>query len=158
MRGAIKNLINVIKNSAKNKNPLEIIAGFAILALVAYFMMWGASVARTSVVGYDVVARFGSVAGISRGSDVKINGVKVGSVSELKLDSEVFTVDVVMSIGKRYRIPKDSVARITSTGFIGAPFISIEIGTSPERATSAMRLASVPNKSLEEAIGNVIYR
>jgi phospholipid/cholesterol/gamma-HCH transport system substrate-binding protein len=144
---------------AKDKNPLETIAGFAILFIAAYFLVWGILTARTSTVsGYALTTNFASTGGLSRGSDVTVNGVKVGSVSELRLDPSDYTVDVVMSIDSKYRFPRDTTAKITTYGIIGDKYVKLEVGTAKDFATSKDRLKSVPFKSLEEMIGDIIFK
>ena len=83
----------------KNKNPLETIAGFAILFIALYFLIWGVLTAKTNnISGYNLFTNFSSIGGLTRGSDVSVNGVKVGSVIETNLNPNDFTVDVMMSI------------------------------------------------------------
>ncbi|MDR1477165.1 MAG: MlaD family protein [Rickettsiales bacterium] len=144
---------------AKDKNPLETIAGFAILFIAAYFLVWGMLSARTSTVaGYALTANFASTGGLSRGSDVAVNGVKVGSVSELRLDPNDYTVDVVMSIDSKYRFPADTSAKITSYGIIGDKYLKLDIGSSKEFVAPRGRIKSVPFKSLEEMVGDIIFK
>jgi phospholipid/cholesterol/gamma-HCH transport system substrate-binding protein len=142
----------------RNKNPFETIVGFAVLFIAFYFLAWGIFTARTNVSGYTLVTNFPSVGGLARGADVAVNGVKIGAVSEMRLDPNDYSVDVIMSIDSRYLIPKDSVARITTSGLIGDKYVAISTGSSPEHATMLDKLKSAQYKSLEETIGDMIYK
>jgi phospholipid/cholesterol/gamma-HCH transport system substrate-binding protein len=155
----VQRALGLLSVFAKDKNPLETIAGFAILFIAAYFLVWGMMTARTSTVsGYALTANFASTGGLSRGSDVAVNGVKVGSVSELRLNPSDYTVDVVLSIDGKYRLPKDTTAKITSYGIIGDKYLKLEIGSSNEFAAPRDRIKSVPFRSLEEMVGDIIFK
>lgn len=152
-------VVGVFSALAKDKNPLETIAGFAILFIAAYFLVWGILTARTSnISGYSLTTNFASTGGLSRGADVALNGVKVGSVAELRLNPADYTVDVVMSIDSKYRFPVDTTAKITTYGIIGDKYVKLEVGGSKDLATSRDRLKSVPFKSLEEMISDIIFK
>ena len=97
--------------------PLETISGFAILFIACYFLTWGILTAKTNnISGYNIFTNFSSIGGLTRGSDVSVNGVKIGSVIETNLNPEDFSVDVMMSIDSRYKFPEDTIAKISTYG------------------------------------------
>ena len=70
-----------------NKKPVETIMGLVVLVVAAFFLFFAYKVSDLQVVkGYDVHAKFLKVGGLNVGSDVRINGIKVGSVVALSLD------------------------------------------------------------------------
>lgn len=109
---------------------LETIVGAAVIGLAIVFFVFAYRTAGVGAAsgGYVVNAVFDSVNGISTGSDVRISGIKVGTVSDQKLDTETFQATVVMSIAPDVRLPDDSSAKITSEGLLGGNYISLEPG------------------------------
>lgn len=74
-------------------NAAETLIGAAVLVLAGGFIVYGAQNANVGSVGsgyYDVKAGFRKASGISSGADVRVSGVKVGSVSGLELDTESY--------------------------------------------------------------------
>lgn len=64
-----------------NKKPVETIMGLVVLAVAALFMVFAYRVSDLQVVkGYEINARFLKVGGLNTGADVRINGIKVGTV------------------------------------------------------------------------------
>ena len=155
----VKSFLNFFKTLTKNKNPLETIAGLAILFIATYFLIWGILVAKTNnITGYNLHTTFSSIGGLTRGSDVSVNGVKVGSVLETKLNPSDFSVDVIMSIDSNYKFPIDTTAKIATYGIIGNKYIKLEIGNSKEMVSDNGTLKSKPFKSIEEIIGEIIFK
>jgi phospholipid/cholesterol/gamma-HCH transport system substrate-binding protein len=103
-------------------------------------------------------ANFASTGGVPRGADVAVNGVKVGTVEEFKLDQFDYSVDISMTIDSRYRFPEDSIAKIAQSSLIGDKRILILPGSSNYFAKDGDRLKTEPYKSLEEIIGDVIFK
>ena len=81
--------------------------------------------------GYILEGNFDNIEGINVGSDVKISGVKVGSVVDIKLDQN-FQANVKIKLPNDLKIPVDSIFKISTSGLIGAKFINIKIGAEEE--------------------------
>ena len=77
---------------------------------------------------YSVSAVFNRIDGIKLGSDIRMSGIKIGTVSNQKLDNTTFQARVLMSIDSNILIPDDSSAKITTDGLLGGNYISIEPG------------------------------
>ena len=112
----------------------ETIVGVFVIIVAAVFMAYaydvsGKSIGRDS---YRVDAVFGRIDGITIGSDVRIAGVKVGSVAANGLDMTTYEADVQLSIEDGVMIPDDSVAKIVSDGLLGGAHVAIEPGASEE--------------------------
>ena len=142
-----------------NKKPVETIMGFVVLIVAVLFLLFAYRVSDLQVVkGYEINARFLKVGGLSVGSDVRINGVKVGTVVNQKLDPEDYMVDVIMSIADNIRLPKDSEAAIVGDGLMGDKFIKLEPGKSKEYLTNGDTLANTKDfKTLEDMVGEIIF-
>ena len=148
-----------LRKIGATKNPLETIAGAAILAIALYFFSWGVLTARTSnTSGYTLIANFANTGGIGRGADVSVSGVRIGQVSGTLLNQDDYTVDIIMTIENSFKLPKDTTATISTAGLIGDKYIALEIGGSKEMAGHGARLRSQPFKPIEEIIGDFIFK
>ena len=142
-----------------NKKPVETIMGIVVLFVAAFFLYFAFKVSDLQVVkGYNITAHFLTVGGLNVGSDVRINGIKVGSIIGLDLDDENYIADVKMSILPNIKLPKDSVATIVGDGLMGDKFIKIEPGKSKEMLVDGDVLPKVKDfKSLEDMVGEIIF-
>ena len=111
-------------------NILEAVIG-AVVLVVASFFMYFAYVSSGDKIkeGYVVFARFDDVTGLASGADIKMNGIKIGIVKELKIDENYQAVANFL-IKNGVNIPDDSSAAISTDGIIGSKFVSIEPGFS----------------------------
>jgi phospholipid/cholesterol/gamma-HCH transport system substrate-binding protein len=77
---------------------------------------------------YQVKARFDNIGGLKVRAPVRSAGVLVGRVSEIRFDNESFEAEVVMGIDKRYRFPRDTAAKILTSGLLGDQYIGLSAG------------------------------
>src|ERR1700729_3675469 len=99
------------------RSIFETVLGAVVLGIAGLFLMFAYSTSNVQKIqGYTVSANFPMVDGIKKGTDVKLNGVKIGSVSDIKLLTEPganeFLVNVAMSIKSDIRLPTDTMAMI----------------------------------------------
>ena len=108
----------------------EILAGAAILAVAAGFALY--AVQGSGMVGaaesYPLTASFRSVEGVTVGTDVRLAGVKVGTVTALSLNPETYFADAVISMRKDVALPTDSSILISSEGLLGGTFVEVQPG------------------------------
>lgn len=142
-----------------NKRPMETIMGIVVLVVAAFFVYFAYKVSDLQVVkGYEVTARFLKVGGLNVGSDVRINGIKVGTVVAQKLDTENYDAEIVMSLASDIKLPKDSVAVIVGDGLIGDKFIKIEPGHDKEMLQNGDIITNVKDfKTIEDMVGEIIF-
>ena len=142
-----------------NKKPVETIMGIVVIFVAAFFLYFAYQVSDLQVVkGYDINARFLKVGGLNVGSDVRINGIKVGTVIAQNLDPEDYVADVELSISSNIQLPKDSVVSIVSDGLVGNKFIKIEPGKSKEFLQNGDTVANTKDfKTLEDMVGEIIF-
>lgn len=133
--------------------------GFVVLAVAVFFLLFAYRVSDLQVVkGYELNAKFLKVGGLNIGSDVRINGIKVGTVVNQKLDNNDYMVDVILSIASDIKLPKDSVVAIVGDGLVGDKFIKIEPGRSDEFLKDGETFANTKDfKTLEEMVGEIIF-
>ena len=114
-------------------NAIETIVGALVIAVAAAFLYVGYhAVEIGGGGGYVITARFDRVDGISVGSDVRISGIKVGTVSKLELDQKTYLAAVSIDMAPTVQIPEDSSVKITSEGLLGGSYLSLEPGGSEE--------------------------
>ncbi len=108
----------------------ETAMGFAVLALAALFLIWSLNVARAGRMnsGYQVSAKFGDVGGLQPGAKVSLAGVKVGSVSAVRVDPKNFLAVVELSLDSDIHVPSDSTAKVTSDGLLGGAHVALTPG------------------------------
>jgi phospholipid/cholesterol/gamma-HCH transport system substrate-binding protein len=114
-------------------NVMEAIIGAVVLVVAGFFLVFAYTRSDVrQVSGYDVTADFNQVSGITVGSDVRMSGIKIGSVINQHLDPASYQAVLGMSIDNRVKIPEDSSAKITSDGLLGSSYVMIEPGGSPD--------------------------
>ena len=79
---------------------------------------------------YALTAKFNRVDGISTGSDVRMAGVKVGTVSDIKLDPKTYKALVTFTVKDGIQVPDDSTAQVLSDGLLGSAYLGIMVGGS----------------------------
>ena len=114
------------------ENTTEVLAGGAVLAAAVGFFLFAASGTGLTRGGdsYEVLASFRSVEGGRVGTDVRLAGVKVGSVTGLALNPETFFADARLSISSVIALPDDSTVLISAEGLLGGNFVEILPGGS----------------------------
>lgn len=115
------------------KNVIETIMGAVVLLVAVVFVVFAfTSTDLQRVDGYSIVARFDNATGITPGTDVRMSGVKIGTVIEQKLDPKTYFADVTMSIANEVKLPHDTSARVVPDGLLGGNFVELEPGASEE--------------------------
>jgi len=142
-----------------NKKPVETIMGIVVLCVAVVFLLFAYRVSDLQVVkGYTLNAKFLKVGGLNIGSDVRINGIKIGTVTNQKLSHEDYMVDVILSVSSDVKLPVDSVASIVSDGLMGDKFIKIEPGKEKEVLKDGDWLKKTQDfKTLEDMVGEIIF-
>lgn len=110
-------------------NLIETMMGALVLLVAGAFLAFAYNSTNLRTVrGYEVVAKFDRVDGLARGADVKMSGIKIGSVIEQRLDPERFLAVVRMSIDPAIKLPVDTVAQVASEGLLGGSFVALVPG------------------------------
>ncbi|MFA4993761.1 MAG: MlaD family protein [Bdellovibrionales bacterium] len=146
-------------------NVFETILGAVVLALAGLFLVFAQSTADLNKVkGYTITANFPMVDGVKEGSDVKINGVKVGSIEGLKLNTEPgdnqYLVTVEMTLARSIQLPTDTIALVSSESLLGGKYLSLEPGVDETMiktdGTGRVTRTQAPMR-LDDLIGQLIY-
>lgn len=116
------------------ENVSEVAAGAVVLAAAVGFVIYAgaASGLSGSASNYPIHASFRAVDGISIGSDVRLAGVKVGTVTAMQLNPQTFFADTTISLRNDIELPDDSAIVISSEGLLGGNFVEIRPGGSAD--------------------------
>ncbi|MDH5530680.1 MAG: outer membrane lipid asymmetry maintenance protein MlaD [Paracoccaceae bacterium] len=148
-----------------SENATEVLTGAGVLAVALGFLIYaGQGVGLTGGAdNYELTASFRSVEGITVGTDVRLAGVKVGTVTSLALNPVSFFADATVTVKKGIAIPEDSTILVTSEGLLGGSFVEILPGGSPsdlepgseiEDTQGAVSLIALLMKFVGAAAGN----
>ena len=115
------------------ENRTEVLVGGAVLAAAIAFMVYaGQAIGFGSTsAGYPLSASFRSLEGVGVGTDVRLAGVKIGSVTDVTLNPETYRADTTVSVINGIEIPDDSAIVVSSEGLLGGNFVEIIPGGSP---------------------------
>src|SRR3546814_1776410 len=92
-----------------------------LLVAVAFvvFAFRSANLSNGGRDGYQVTIEFADASGLTAGTDVRMAGVKIGTVVEQRLNLETYFAQVTLGISEAVRLPSDTPARIIPEGQIG---------------------------------------
>ena len=111
------------------RNVIETVMGaVVVLVAIAFVTFAFRSSGLTTGSGYRVTAEFNNVTGIASGTDVRISGVKVGTVVGQELDPKTYRAHVVFNVHDGIELPTDTSARIVPEGLLGGNYVSLEPG------------------------------
>lgn len=96
-----------------------------LVVLVASAFIWLAWDRNIGSDRYELKARFSNVSGVSVGTDVRLSGMKVGTVTRQSLDQQTFQAVLTIAIDQEVKLPLDSSAAITSDGLLGGAHIAL---------------------------------
>ena len=114
-------------------NLVEALIGALVLVLASGFFMFTYSRTDVGIIeGYQLSARFDRIDGLSVGSDVRLGGIRIGSVIRQSIDLETFDAVIHFSVRSDLHLPSDTSAAITSEGLLGGTYLSLTPGGDSE--------------------------
>lgn len=113
---------------------LETLIGLVVLIVAGAFLVYaqGQLDEGPGRDGYELNARFSSIGDLSRGAEVRVAGVPVGTVSRIELDTRTYFARTIFQIRSDVEIPTDSTAKVAMAGLLGGAYIAIEPGGAEE--------------------------
>lgn len=137
----------------------EALMGAVVLVTAAIFLFFAFGQTDIgSVKGYTVTADFDRVDGLSVGSDVRMSGIKIGSVINQTLNPETFLAEVTMTIDTAVALPTDSSAQIVSDGLLGSKFLAIVPGGDMEVIAPGGKITLTQSPMiLENLVGQLLF-
>jgi len=139
---------------------LEVATGAAVLLVAGGFLVFAVANTGQKFGGdsYRLNAAFDHVDGLSTGADVRIAGVKIGSVQSIRLDPKTYQADVAFTVQGDVSLTDDSSATISTDGLLGGKYLALATGgddkTLKPGATITITQGSV---NLEALIGKYIF-
>lgn len=118
---------------ASSSTAFETLVGAAVVAIAAGFFLYAsktAGVGGNVSGGYKVIAEFDNAEGVNVGTDVRLAGVKIGTVTGQSLNTENYMARVEMALDPSVSLSDDTAAKITSEGLLGGKFIALDPGGS----------------------------
>lgn len=108
---------------------VETLIGALVVTVAALLIVFVYRSTGISVVeGYTVTAMFDRVEGIRVGSEVRLSGIKVGSVVAEKLEPDTYFAVLTLSIDNSVRLPADTAAKIVTEGLVGNKYVALQPG------------------------------
>jgi phospholipid/cholesterol/gamma-HCH transport system substrate-binding protein len=141
------------------RSIVETVMGGVVILVAALFLVFAYNSSSLKPIhGYELMARFSSVDGLASGNDVRIGGVKVGSVNTLSVDPATYQVIVHMTIGSDIKLPQDTEASITGDGLLGGKYVKVD----PGNAEATIPPGGLIEKTrdvvvLEQLLGRAIF-
>lgn len=115
-----------------NNSTVETLIGAVVLVIAGAFLAFAYNTPGMGQksAGYLISAEFDNVEGVNVGSDIRMAGIKIGTVTAQSLNPENFQAHITMSIDPAVQLTDDTSAKVTSEGLLGSKFISLEPGGS----------------------------
>jgi phospholipid/cholesterol/gamma-HCH transport system substrate-binding protein len=126
-----------------SENAAEVVVGGVVIAAAAAFVLFAAQAtgyAKSQGATYPLVAAFRSVQGVNVGTDVRLAGIKVGSITSLKLDPKTYFADATVAIKKGIEVPTDSAILISQESLLGGNYVEIVPGGAPDNLKPGDRI------------------
>lgn len=132
----------------------EIKIGFVLLATLAVFI-WGFSFLKGKNIfkptaTYYVI--YEKVGGLEESAPVIVNGVKIGSVEDIRFMPDYRNIQVTLMLDRSYKVPRNSVAKIYSSDILGTKAIDLVLSSKLEYHISGDTLRSEIEPDLKEEI------
>jgi phospholipid/cholesterol/gamma-HCH transport system substrate-binding protein len=141
------------------RNLLETLLGALVLIVAIVFLGFAYSASQLGdETGYELIARFDRVDGLQRGNDVRIGGIKVGTVVAQDLDPETYRARVHFTVREDVEVPADSSVAVASDGLLGGKYLSLVPGGDIEMLEAGDEVLLTQSAiNLEDLIGHFIY-
>ena len=134
-----------------------VVAGFAGLLFLA--LKAGNLASFSTDPTYQVQARFANIGGLKVRAPVKSAGVVVGRVGEVRFDNESFEAIVSMNLSAGYQFPRDTTAKILTSGILGEQYVGLEAGGDGMMLKSGDRLRLTQSAMvLENLISQFLFK
>ncbi|MBT3767661.1 MAG: MCE family protein [Rhodospirillaceae bacterium] len=140
-------------------NAIETVLGGVVVIVAGMFVSFAYETAQVKVVkGNELCASFLKIGGLDKGSDVRVNGIKVGTVTSLHLDTESYEAVTCMNIQPDIKLPVDSEAAIGSEGVLGGKYIRLTPGVKKAFIPAGGKITKTTDfRSLEDQVGEIIF-
>jgi len=142
-----------------NRNIAETLIGAVVILVAAGFLFFAYSKSTVRAVeGYNISAKFTSVGSLREGADVRISGIKIGTVIDAEIQPDTFFAVVDMAIDPSIKLPEDSSAAISQDGLLGDTYVKLEPGGAQETLVAGDTITdTAPAPDLFGLINQLVY-
>ena len=107
---------------------------------------------------YTITARFDNIGGLKPRAPVKSAGVVVGRIADIRFDDTTNQATVTMTLERNYQFPKDSAAKILTSGLLGEQYVGLEAGGSDQMLAQGNMITQTQSAVvLENLISQFLY-
>lgn len=117
-----------------SENTTESLIGALVLAVAGgffYFMMQVTGISATSGY-YELTASFRSAQGVNVGTEVRMAGVKVGTITDLTLNPQTYRADARFTVLNGLALSTDTQILISTESLLGGTYVEIVPGGAPD--------------------------
>lgn len=146
-----------------NRRGVDLLVGLFVLlgfAAIVFLAMRAGNMSSALSLGptYEAVARFDNIGGLKARAAVRSAGVVVGRVTSIRFNDELYQAEVVLALDRNYKFPKDTSAKILTSGLLGDQYIGLEPGGDTEMLGAGDRITMTQSAVvLENLIGQFLY-
>jgi phospholipid/cholesterol/gamma-HCH transport system substrate-binding protein len=139
-----------------------LVGGFVLLGIVGLVFLSLQAANLVTFFGqgdtYALQARFDNIGGLKPRAPVRSAGVTVGRITSIAIDPKTYEGVVTMAIDSRIRFPKDSAAKILTSGLLGDQYVGIEPGGDEQDLAAGERIVQTQGAVvLENLIGQFLF-
>ena len=143
------------------KKSIETLVGFFVLLGIAGLLFLAMKAANLGNVGggdtYTLTAAFDNIGGLKVRAPIRTAGVTVGRVTHIALDGKTFKGVVTMEIVRGYQFPKDTAAKILTSGLLGDQYVGLDPGGDDKNLVAGENVAQTQSAVvLENLIGQFL--
>ncbi len=140
-------------------NTVETLMGAVVLVVAALFFMYAYHNSGSEKIdSFEYHATFDRVDGLVKGSDVRMSGVKVGTITALDIEKETYLAKISFTIDKGIKLPKDSSAEVVSDGLLGGKYLALVPGGDENYLAEGSTIIHTQSSvNLESLIGQLIF-
>ncbi len=144
---------------AAKRSVAELATGAVVLLVAAAFLVYALmNTGRRVTGGLHLSAQFDNVGGVAAGSDVRMAGVKVGSVTDLRIDPTTFQAILDFTVRSDLKLPTDTSAVISTGGLLGNQFVTLSPGGDSKDLTDGGVITVTQSATnLEDLLGKFIF-
>ena len=141
------------------RNFAELATGAVVLLVAAGFLAYALmNTGRSAPGGLHLTAQFANVGTVAAGADVRLAGVKVGSVTDLRIDPQTYQAVVNFTVRSDLKLPDDSSAVISTGGLLGSSFVTVSPGGSDKVLQDGGAITVTQSATnLEDLLGKFIF-
>jgi len=115
-----------------NRSTIDLWVGAFVVAGLAGLLFLSLKVANlasfSSSDTYQIQAKFANIGGLKERGPVKSAGVVIGRVAGIRFDPESYEAIVTMNLEAKYQFPRDTTAKILTSGILGEQYVGLEAG------------------------------